>query len=454
MDSFSTELWLGTQESLLAYKSLQEKLPDLLTSNLALEASVSGGSVLVGSPYKVSNGVGVIPIQGGLVNADVPIALCQMFGITTYANLQQAFYLAAEDEEVERVVLEINSPGGAVSGIEPTLEALQFLKSKKPVATFIDSCASAAYWLGSAGQKIVLSKLGIVGSIGVIFQMLNKAEQLKKDGVEPFVVRSVEKKARVNPHEVITEDVRLEVQQHVNYIHKQFVHQVATNRRLTFEFVQSEMADGRTFFGKEAIDRRFVDSIGTLDSLINSWHPAQRTISYQQGGLMSTETGDTPMGEDVVVTENNETINTNTNTNTTGINLQSQVESIQAQLNSANITITELSSKLSAAETTNAKLEANNTALSNFVADKAQILTAYTELLKDNITSNSNALNVEVVMPSDLAGLEALNKQLNEKFQAKFPAGGVAVTNPEAISNSDSGSELSWMKNIKTHKGN
>ena len=454
MDSFSTELWLGTQESLLAYKSLQEKLPDLLTSNLALEASVSGGSVLVGSPYKVSNGVGVIPIQGGLVNADVPISLCQMFGITTYANLQHAFYLAADDEEVERVVLEINSPGGAVSGIEPTLEALQFLKSKKPVATFIDSCASAAYWLGSAGQKIVLSKLGVVGSIGVIFQMLNKAEQLKKDGVEPFVVRSVEKKARVNPHEVITEDVRLEVQQHVNYIHKQFVHQVATNRRLTFEFVQSEMADGRTFFGKEAIDRRFVDSIGTLDSLINSWHPAQRTISYQQGGLMSTETGDTPMGEDVVVTENNETINTNTNTNTTGINLQSQVESIQAQLNSANITITELSSKLSAAETTNAKLEANNTALSNFVADKAQILTAYTELLKDNITSNSNALNVEVVMPSDLAGLETLNKQLNEKFQAKFPAGGVAVTNPEAISNSDSGSELSWMKNIKTHKGN
>ena len=450
MDSFSTELWLGTQESLLAYKSLQEKLPDLLASNLALEASGGGGSVLVGSPYKVSNGVGVIPIQGGLVNADVPIALCQMFGITTYANLQQAFYLAAEDEEVERVVLEINSSGGAVSGIEPTLEALQFLKSKKPVATFIDSCASAAYWLGSAGQKIVLSKLGIVGSIGVIFQMLNKAEQLKKDGVELFVVRSVEKKARVNPHEVITEDVRLEVQQHVNYIHKQFVHQVATNRQLTFEFVQSEMADGRTFFGKEAIDRRFVDSIGTLDSLINSWHPAQRTISYQQGGLTSTETGDTPMGKDGVVTENNETINTNT----TGINLQSQVESIQAQLNSANITITELSSKLSAAETTNAKLEANNTALSNFVADKAQTLTAYTELLKANITSKSNALNVEVVMPSDRAGLEALNKQLDEKFQAKFPAGGVAVTNPEAISNSDSGSELSWMKNIKTHKGN
>lgn len=450
MDSFSTELWLGTQESLLAYKSLQEKLPDLLASNLALGASGGDESELVISPYKVVNRVGVIPIQGELINSNIPLDICQRYGITTYPNLQQAIYLAAEDDEVERVVLEINSPGGAVSGLEPTLDALRFLKSKKPIMSFLDTCASAAYWLGSIGEKIVLSKLGVVGSIGVLFQMFNVSEQLKKDGVEPIVVRSVEKKARLSPYEPTTEDVRREVQQRVDYLHEHFVQQVATNRQLTFEFVQSEMADGRTFFGKEAIKRRFVDSIDTLDSLIKSWHPTQRTTSYQQNGLMSTKTGDTSMGKDVVVTENNETIDTNT----TGINLQSQVESIQAQLNSANVAITELSSKLSAAENTNARLEATNTALSNSVADKAQILTAYTELLKASITSNSNALKIEVVMPNDLAGLEALNKQLDEKFQAKFPAGGVAVTNPEAISNSDSGSELSWMKNIKTHKGN
>lgn len=450
MDSFNTELWLGTQESLLAYKNLQEKLPDLLTSNLALEASSGSDAALVEPSYKVINGVGVIPIQGGLVNANIPPEIGRMLGITSYATLQQAIYLAAEDDEVERVVLEINSPGGAVSGLEPTLEALQFLKSKKPIASFLDTCASAAYWLGSIGENIVLSKLGVVGSIGVIFQMFNMTEQLKKDGVEPIVVRSVEKKARLNPYEPTTEDVRLEVQQHVDYIHKQFVQQVVTNRRLTFDFVQSEMADGRTFFGKEAITRRFVDSIGTLDSLIKSKPPTQRTTYYQQCGLTTTVTGDTSMGKDGEVTENNQT----TNANATGINLQSQGESIQAQLNIANTTITELSAKLSAAENTNTRLEATNKVLSDSVADKDQVVTAYIELLKTNITSKSNALNVEVVMPSDRAGLEALNKQLDEKVQAKFPAGGIAVTNPEVISKSDSDSELSWMKNIKTNKGN
>ena len=105
----------------------------------------------------------------------------------------------------------------------------------------------------------------------------------------------------------------------------------------------------------------------------------------------------------------------------------------------------------------NVQLEATNKVLAAAVANKEELCAELDKakaecaaLYKQSISSKANALNVEVFMCDDLVGLRALDAQLDSKFQAKFPSGGVAVTNLDANNDSDQSTMADWMKNIKT----
>lgn len=437
MFSFNTpELWLGTENSLLSYYNLlansnEQFLQKLSCLNL-------DGQDNQASLYNQVDDTAIISIKGNLVGQDVPPFLAQLAGLTTYPSLQQAFYQASEDDSVRRVVLDINSSGGTVQGIEDTLSALRSLAAKKPVATFIEECHSAAYWLGSVGEKIVLSKLGSTGSIGVILFHKSLHPKLEQDGVDTTVIRTSPKKCLMNSYEKLSEEAKTEIREHANYVHNIFVNDVAKNRRLNVDFVSSTMADGGSYFGSEAINRRFADSIGTFQSLLSSWQSGKPGGHfYQSGSYGATSNGDSLMTleeSELKVTE-----------------LQAANTSLQAKLAELKPKLNELSAQLSTLTESNTQLAATNKALSEAIVDKDQITEGYSALLKASITSKANALNVEVMMPEDLAGLKAMDKQLDEKFQTKFPNGGVAITDPNVLEQTETPMANDWKQNIFSH---
>ena len=80
-----------------------------------------------------------------------------------------AFDRAAADSSIGAIVLNIDSPGGSVYGVEELADKIYKARGTKPVYAVANSlAASAAYWIGSAASQLYVTPSGEVGSIGVL----------------------------------------------------------------------------------------------------------------------------------------------------------------------------------------------------------------------------------------------------------------------------------------------
>jgi len=209
-----------------------------------------------------------VSIKGPLVNSDSP--WLQYFGVTGYPEIRAAMLAAAEDPEVTKILLDIDSGGGAVSGVDDTAKLIRLVNDRvKPVTTYTDGAmCSAAYWLGSAAGEVFASKGAIVGSIGVIATHKEYSEAYKKEGVGVTVVRAGKFKALANSNEKLTEAGKAQLQKIVDASYEIFVDHVAAMRGKSYEYADKTMADGQEFIGQASVDVGLVDAIKTFDALI------------------------------------------------------------------------------------------------------------------------------------------------------------------------------------------
>ena len=186
------------------------------------------------------------------------------------AMARQSAAAAAEDQEVTQILLDIDSGGGAVSGVDDTAKLIRLVNDRvKPVTTYTDGAmCSAAYWLGSAAGEVFASKGAIVGSIGVIATHKEYSEAYKKEGVGVTVVRAGKFKALANSNEKLTEAGKAQLQKIVDASYEIFVDHVAAMRGKSYEYAEKAMADGQEFIGQASVDVGLVDAIKTFDALI------------------------------------------------------------------------------------------------------------------------------------------------------------------------------------------
>ena len=216
----------------------------------------------------VEDGIATVSIKGPLVNSDSP--WLQYFGVTGYPEIRAAMLAAAEDPEVTQILLDIDSGGGAVSGVDDTAKLIRLVNDRvKPVTTYTDGAmCSAAYWLGSAAGEVFASKGAIVGSIGVIATHKEYSEAYKKEGVGVTVVRAGKFKALANSNEKLTEAGKAQLQKIVDASYEIFVDHVAAMRGKSYEYADKTMADGQEFIGQASVDVGLVDAIKTFDALV------------------------------------------------------------------------------------------------------------------------------------------------------------------------------------------
>ena len=216
----------------------------------------------------VEDGIATVSIKGPLVNSDSP--WLQYFGLTGYPEIRAAMLAAAEDPEVNQILLDIDSGGGAVSGVDDTAKLIRLVNDRvKPVTTYTDGAmCSAAYWLGSAAGEVFASKGAIVGSIGVIATHKEYSEAYKKEGVGVTVVRAGKFKALANSNEKLTEAGKAQLQKIVDASYEIFVDHVAAMRGKSYEYADKTMADGQEFIGQASVDVGLVDAVKTFDALI------------------------------------------------------------------------------------------------------------------------------------------------------------------------------------------
>jgi len=175
---------------------------------------------------------------------------------------------ANDSNRIRAIVVYINSPGGTVVPSDEMYRALR--ESGKPVvAAMGDIAASGGYYIACGADKIVAHPATITGSIGVYGQLVNAADLLEKLGVEGIIVRSGDSKAVGNWFEHPTEEQLAIEQVIVDELHSMFVQAVAEGREMDEAEVR-ELADGRPYTGKQALELGLVDALGSLQDAIST----------------------------------------------------------------------------------------------------------------------------------------------------------------------------------------
>lgn len=216
--------------------------------------------------YRIERGVAVVPVRGILTpNSAV---LERWFGWSTYRGIEESCAALALDEGAAAVVLEFDTPGGMVLGIEDAAQAVAALAAIKPVyALAAPLAASAGYWLASQAREISMTPGASVGSIGVAVTAW-RAMQPGGDGSQEFEFTSPH--ARAKWPDPTSETGRAEIIRGLAETEARFHAAVAAGRKIALAdlpaalSVSEDPADGGAVFAApEAQARGLADRIET-----------------------------------------------------------------------------------------------------------------------------------------------------------------------------------------------
>ena len=277
-------LWAGSEASLVAMLDAQKAIVERMANGSDDDEDEDQD---VSHLLSVDNGIATIEVKGTLVNTNAWYN--RFFGMVSYDEIRSAFIKAAEDESVQKIVLYGSSGGGAVSGVEDTAKLIRLINDRiKPVVGYAETAASAMYWLMSAAGEIYAGKTSLVGSIGVIAVHKEYSEYFKAEGVGVTVIRAGKEKALANSNEKLTEKGKAQVQQLVDATYTVFVEHVAAMRGKSYEFADTQMADGKEFIGQAAADVGLVDGIMSYSDLLTK---LQESTIDQSQKFMDTRGG-------------------------------------------------------------------------------------------------------------------------------------------------------------------
>jgi len=217
--------------------------------------------------YQMIGGTAVIPVTDTLAKR---MNLFMSFsGGTSMESLQKSIRTAAADPLVSSILLDIDSPGGTIDGVQETSRAVAEAARKKPVIAYVDGMmASAAYWIGSAASAIVSIDTGLVGSIGVALTHYDFSAQDEKAGVKRTVLSAGKYKRIASDEKPLSQEGRDYLQEIIDTYYTLFVDAVAKNRGVSSEQVIEKMADGKDFIGAQALAAGLVDYIGSFDTAL------------------------------------------------------------------------------------------------------------------------------------------------------------------------------------------
>jgi ClpP class serine protease len=210
-------------------------------------------------------GIAHIPVLGALTNS--PDFFFSFFGggNTVYGDIAEGVRAANADPNIERIVLEVSSPGGDIAGLYDTATAIA--DSAKPVEAHVtDLAASAAYGLAASADKIVLNNpMALVGSIGVVATL----------HANDYVVRVASTDAPKKVKDPTTAAGIKAIRDELDPLHEEFAGMIARGRGVTVAEVNKKFGKGGLVMGAAAVAAGMADSV--FENKSGSTAPAKGT---------------------------------------------------------------------------------------------------------------------------------------------------------------------------------
>jgi signal peptide peptidase SppA len=222
-----------------------------------------------GERQAISGGtaIAIIPIVGTLIPRGN--MLMEASGAVSVQRLTAAFRAALADPEVGSIILDVDSPGGQVGGIEELAAEIYQARGQKPITAVANTlAASAAYWLASAASELVVTPSGEVGSIGVFAIHEDYSAALDRVGVKVSLISAGKYKTEGNPFEPLGEEAQAAVQGTVNDYYDMFIRAVARGRGVSQADVIAGFGEGRVVMAEQAVRLGMADRVATIDEVI------------------------------------------------------------------------------------------------------------------------------------------------------------------------------------------
>lgn len=242
-------------------------------------AEATGETILAVEPERL----GAEPRQSNAL-APTAVALLSLAGPLTPRGLRlfgrelapgmdrfrAALTMAATDPNVAAIVVDVDSPGGTVTGTPETAAAVAAAAKVKPVVAVVETmAASAAYWIASQASEVVVAPSAEVGSIGAMAVHFDMSKMLEADGIKATIIRSRPGKGDVTPYEPLTPEALAAIQAAVDDADADFLKAVAAGRRTSVATVRDTFGQGRMVLARDAVRLGMADRVATLPEVLS-----------------------------------------------------------------------------------------------------------------------------------------------------------------------------------------
>lgn len=262
---------------------------------LAAQDAFSSKPVKITEPFDRDSHVAAIKIHGPLSKHSS--LFDQLFGMTSYDVIKKQLDQALADDKIAGILLDIDSPGGEVSGNFDLADSIYAARNKKPIwAVANEHAYSAAYAIASSAEKVFLSRTGGVGSVGVIANHIDQSGFDEKLGIKITTIFAGNHKNDFSPHEPLSSDARDLLQKEIDRLYEMFVGLVSRNRMLTEKQVRNTEAG--LFYADEAVRIGFADAVASVPEVIE-----QMKTTINPRSIIMTKSETNPIDIDAIKQE-------------------------------------------------------------------------------------------------------------------------------------------------------
>lgn len=223
-----------------------------------------------------SGKVGIVRLHGPILpRAEAMKDVSQRAALMT--DFSRAFRKAASDNDLSAIVLDIDSPGGQVDLVPEAVSMIRAARRQgRPIVAVANTLAcSAAYWVASPADELVVTPSGEVGSIGVYVMHEDVSGYLDEIGVKMTFVSEGPRKTEANPFEPLGAAALAALQANVRAYYDMFVADVAAGRKVAESVVRGDpeidekhFGGGRAYPAALAVKLGMADRVDTLEATI------------------------------------------------------------------------------------------------------------------------------------------------------------------------------------------
>lgn len=284
--NLKTELWLGDDPShellLQAHIKIENASEELRQKASDWEDGEDGEYDKSHWMTDMRGNVAIISINGPMEPGSAGF-WGRYFGFVGYDDIKEAIQ-SGIDQGATSFLLDWNTPGGSVAGIEDAAQFIKDLAEEYDTVSFTSNIAlSGGLWLATAADAFYATPMSQIGSLGVIAVHTEVKDMLDAAGITKTVFRSTPNKALGSPYEKLSDKAKQKIQDDIDQTHEFFVDAITENTGMARDYVAKEIATGDVWYAQDALNKGLIDGVKTFREVFIalSQESEENTMNYQ-----------------------------------------------------------------------------------------------------------------------------------------------------------------------------